>query len=392
MKSFQITEEQVVRIVAALTADELARRYGRYVETLTQSSWGADTPIGAGGAEVGPDQARASAARAAIFFGLPEESLTVGPEDRFGDWARQLTALVRRELVSFRFHPATHGGAADTRHAADDIWQDAAAVASLIQGRRRALSLIAPSSLLGLVSGILAPDLLRVEVIDARRLTPDELAEELRFGDAVIATPTLWRYLADTLPSVPNNVVGLSYGEALNADLANRLRGRGLGALRELYGSTETGVMAWRDSPPDPFVLFDHWRRDGSTVVRERPNGSELPMVPMDDFEWQSDRTFVLGKRRDGAVQIGGINVFPKKIGEIIAAHDDVSACTVRLSQRPNALDRLIAHIVLPSGRRATQDLAWSIDEWCRSRLQPPERPRIYTFEEASEDDPGAAA
>ena len=391
MRSFEVTHGQLVRLVGALIADELARGFGRYVEGLTQSSWGPKTPIGPGGAELSEEEARACAARCAIFFGQAEDAVVPQPADLFGDWADRLAALVRDELTAFRFHPATHGGVADTRHAADEVYQDARAVAGLMQGRRRAVSLIATSSLLGWVSAVLAPNLQRLAVLDARPLTPDELAEALRFGDVVIATPTLWRYLADTLPGVPDNVVGISYGEALGADLAGRLRGRGLGGMRELYGSTETGVVGWRDSPQEPFVLFDHWVRAGEALCRQRPGGATATSLPMDVLAWQGERTFSLGGRRDGAVQIAGVNVFPAKIGEVIAGHEAALSCQVRLSQRPGALDRLIAHVTLRPGLSASQELAWSVDEWCRARLQPPERPRIYTFQEAGRGEAGPA-
>jgi 4-coumarate--CoA ligase (photoactive yellow protein activation family) len=384
VKSFEIARDQIVRVIGALVADELARSYGRYVEGLTQASWRAGTRLGVEGADVTTEQARSCARRAAIFFGQDDEAIALGEDDTFGDWADQVSRLIRAELTSFRFHPATHGGAADTRHGADDIWQDARGVAGLMQGRRRVVTLVSTGNLMGLVCGVLAPNLQRVPVMDARPLTPDELAGALAFGDMVVATPTLWRYLADTLPSVPGNVTGISYGEALTPDLAERIRGRGIGAMRELYGSTETGILAWRDSPSDPFVLFDHWQReeDGTVVTRLKAGGGTAQVLPMDELQWQAPRSFSLGGRRDGAVQIGGINVFPSKIAEVIAAQDAVESASVRLSRRPGALDRLIAHVRLKPGLVSDQDLAWSVDEWCRKRLQPPERPRIYTFEE----------
>lgn len=380
MKSFSFQDDQIVRLVAALTADELARHYGRYTETLTLSRWGADTKLGRGGVDLNAEQQKVCADRIAHFFGYDDEALSVKTGDTFGDWGSRLMAPLRREQLYFRFHPATQAGEADTRHNADDIWQDAAAVASLMQGRRRVVSMVSSHSLMGLVASVLAPNLQGLEVIDGRNLGPDELSDKLSFGDIVIATPTLWRYLADTLPGMANNVMGLSFGERLGVDLAGRIRQRGLGAMRELYGSTETGVIGWRDSPPDPFVLFDHWSRDGEAIVRERPNGLKSRMMPMDSLDWKDQRTFILGKRHDGAVQIGAVNVFPKAISTIITEHPGVAECTVRVSQRSGALDRLIADIVLEHDRQPDQSMAWSIDEWCRERLRPPERPRIYTF------------
>jgi 4-coumarate--CoA ligase len=389
MKGFEFRTEQLVRIGTSLVADELARRFGKYTETLTLSRWGAETPLGRGGVEATHQEQLACAERFGLFFGKPPETLNVGNSDTFGIWAERLLPHVCAELVHFRFHPATPAQDVDTRHNADDIFQDAAAVASLMQGRRRVVSLVASHSLLGLTSTVIAPNLQQIDVVDGRNLSPDELADRLSFGDIVVATPTLWRYLADTLPGMANNVMGLSFGERLNTELAGRLRQRGLGALRELYGSTETGVLAWRDGPPAPFVLFNHWSRDGQSVARHRANGQRTPIMPMDDLNWESDRGFTLGVRRDGAVQIGAVNVFPSAIAALIAEHPDVVSCTVRVSQRAGALDRLIAEIKLEPGLLPDQDMAWSIDEWCRERLRPSERPRIYTFHPSASERSG---
>lgn len=380
MTPFQINRDQLVRIIAAVMADELARRFGRYIETLAQSSWHAETKVGRGGAGATPEQQAACLARMASLFDANGLDHSPNPSDTFGDWADVVSRLIHQELTGFRFLPATQAGDADTRHPSAHIWQDAAAVASLLQGRRRAISLVAPHSLMGLVAGVLAPNLHGIDVIDGRALGPDELADQLAFGDVVIATPTLWRYLSETLPGMANNVMGLTFGERFGVDLAGRLRKRGLGAVRELYGSTETGLIGWRDSPPDPFVLFDHWRRDAETLVRQRPDAQTARIAPMDSLDWQDDRRFVLGGRLDGAVQIGAVNVFPKSISAIISEHPGVLNCKVRVSQRPGTLDRLIADIELAPGKAPDQTMAWSIDEWCRERLRPPERPRIYSF------------
>ncbi|ADM09142.1 4-coumarate-CoA ligase, putative [Parvularcula bermudensis HTCC2503] len=388
MDSFTIKEPDLVKISASLTADELARRFGQYTETLTLSRWDADTPLGAGGVEATPEQRRACGLRFTQFFDLEAEALETNAEDRFGQWAARLFPLIRRRLTSFRFYPATPAGYVDTRHNADDIYQDAAAVASLIQGRRRVFSLVQADNLMGLVSSVLAPSLLRLEVVDGRGLGPDELAEAVQFGDLIIATPTLWRYLAETLPDLPDNVMGLTFGERFSPELARQLRSRGVGAMRELYGSTETGVVGWRDSPPDPFSLFRHWSRgEGSAIIRSSANGRPYKMLPMDDLSWTGPSQFDLGARRDGAIQIGGVNVFPTAIAATIAEHPMVSQCSVRVSQRPGALDRLITDIVLADDIDPDEKMAWSIDEWCRRRLRPTERPRIYNFADQLPED-----
>ncbi|MEM9839838.1 MAG: hypothetical protein AAF830_11905 [Pseudomonadota bacterium] len=380
MKSFTFSHEQIVRVIGAIVADELARRHARYTESLVHSGWKADTPLGQGGIEMTDAERKDCASRAAELFGYEPEVLAGLGATKIGDWASELETRAQDELTNFTFYPHTQTGEAATRHAADAIFQDGAAVASLLAGRRRTISMVSPHSLLGLVSVVIAPNLQRIPMIDARTKTPDELSDMLAFGDLVVATPTLWRYLAATLPEIPSNVMALSFGEALTLDLAQQLRQRGLGALRELYGSTESGIVAWRDSQSEPFVLFDHWQREGEAIIRQRPDGRDLTLIPMDEISWEGPRSFRLGARRDGAVQIGAVNVYPSQIADIIAGHPAINACAVRLSRRPGQLDRLIADMVVHGGVEPDVDMAWEVDEWCRERLRPAERPRIYRF------------
>lgn len=380
MKSFSFDTDQISWIITALIADELARRHQRYTESLVHSGWNAETQLGVGGIDLSNQQRADCAARAAEFFGQEPDRLKDADALTIGDWAAALFEMTQSELLQFSFYPTTQTGEAATSHAADDIYQDAAGISSMLAGRKRMISMVPPHSLLGLSSVVLAPNLLRIPVIDGRTKSPDELSGMLRFGDLVVATPTLWRYLVATLPEIPGNVMALSYGEALTPDLEQKLRQRGVGATRELYGSTETGIVAWRDSQSDPFTLFDHWDRDGDALVRQRPNGRSLQLIPMDEVEWEGKRSFRLGTRRDGAVQIGAVNVYPAQISEIIAEQPGVVKCEVRLSKRPGALDRLIADVVVARGLEVDLDLAWTIDEWCRERLRPAERPRIYHF------------
>jgi acyl-coenzyme A synthetase/AMP-(fatty) acid ligase len=100
----------------------------------------------------------------------------------------------------------------------------------------------------------------------------------------------------------------------------------------------------------------------------------------MDLFAWDGDRRFRLGGRRDGAVQIGAVNVFPERIAQKIAEHPDISSCAVSVSRHAAGADRLVATIVLNSGGPPPETVARSIDVWCRARLRPHERPRVYNF------------
>jgi 4-coumarate--CoA ligase (photoactive yellow protein activation family) len=290
--------------------------------------------------------------------------------------------MVSRASNTFEFTAAGKNSETEScLHPADAIYADAAACANLLYGRRRLISLVSPHGLLGFVTTVLTPNLQGIPVIDARGMAPEALAASLAFGDVVVATPTLWRYIANEDVKAPDNAMGVSFGEPLAADLAAELRKAGFGALRELYGSTETGLIAWRDSPGEPFILCDHWSRRGANIARNSPVVVANEVEAMDVLCWEGERSFRLGGRRDGAIQVGGVNVFPDRVAATIREHKAIEDCEIRILRHAGGVSRLVAHIKLNAEIAPTEETAREIDAWCRTQLRPPERPRVYHFE-----------
>ncbi|HBS36764.1 MAG TPA: hypothetical protein DEA50_17055 [Parvularcula sp.] len=377
MKAYQFSRDQIASVIAALFAEVLSAEFSRQIGASARSGWNADSPLGEGGLDLSEEERAACLGRAARFFGAPELFERTLPET-LGAAAHAISMEVAARLTRFNF-AAAGGHGRDFEHPADIIFGDAAALANLLYGRRRILSLVAPHSLIGFSLSILAPNLLGLPGIDARSLSPEALQANFAFGDAIVATPSLWRYLIAQDVKAPDNAMAVTFGEALSPELSAEIRRAGFGAQREIYGSTESGLVGWRDTPSDPFALFEFWRRDGDGLVRITPSGAELAVTPMDFLTFEGDRRFRLAGRRDGAVQIGGVNAFPDDIAARIAEHPDVAECKVTLSRHPGGMDRLIASVTLTRGA-VTESVARSIDAWSRSRLRPHERPRVYNF------------
>lgn len=388
MKAFVLSREQIASTAAAIVVDEIAARYDRRVDTFTGSNWSLETPLFEGGMELSAAEADACGARLRRFFSAasPTNAEISGPTlagATLGDWAAAIEAATSRRLTALSF-VAAGDEAREHSHPSDAIFADAAAAANLLYGRRRLLSLVSPHSLMGFVLSILTPNLLKAPSVDARRLPPDELKSTLAFGDALVATPSIWRYVIAQEVVAPDNTMAISFGEPMTPELSAMIRKAGFGAQREVYGSTEHGLIGWRDSPSDPFALFDQWRRKGDELVRVSPSGDAKAVVPMDILTFEGDRRFRLGGRRDGAAQIGAVNVFPARIAAKIAEHPDVADCVVAVSKHAGGADRLIATIKLAKPGPPTERVARSIDGWCRQRLRPHERPRIYNFADAA--------
>lgn len=377
MKAYQLSREQIVGVTAALFVDVLSGELERQIRPSASSAWDADTPLGEGGLELKPEQLAACLVRAERFFGA--QGLFAGAViGTFGAAADMIAGRISSSLTAFCF-AAAGGSGRVFEHPADRVFGDAAALAHLLYGRRRILSLVAPHSLMGFSLSVLAPNLLGLPAIDARGLSPDDLRASFVFGDAVVATPSLWRYLIAQGVKAPDNAMAVTFGEALSPELSAEIRKAGYGAQREIYGSTESGLVGWRDTPSDPFALFEFWRRDGEALIRVAPSGDEIAVTPMDFLAFEGDRRFRLAGRRDGAVQIGGVNAFPDDIAARIGEHPEVASCKVSLSRHPGGVDRLIASVILKRGA-VTESSARAIDAWCRSKLRPHERPRVYNF------------
>lgn len=382
MKAFEISKTQVARVLAGLIADELGWRFKRHTDFLTIASWTDDSPLEAGGIGLSEDEKRACARRCARFFGADPALLETAPAAKLADWADHISAAIRRSLMAFAFTAAGRDSETEAAiHAAAEVFLDAAATANLLYGRRRLISLVAPHGLLGFEVTVLTPNLQYIPVIDARGMAPDTLSGTLRFGDVVVATPTLWRYMMREGVKAPDNAMGVLFGEAMTPELASEMRKAGFGAIRELYGSTETGLIAWRDSPTEPFTLFEHWRRKDDVLTRTTPSGETRDVVPMDALDWVSDISFRLGPRRDGAIQVGAVNVFPQRIADTIRQHEAVEDCRIRVVRHTGGVNRIVARIILHADSAPTETTARDIDAWCRKQLRPEERPRIYNFE-----------
>lgn len=380
MKSFSFEADQLLKIIAALIAEEVNRRTTKHIDFLTTSAWGEDSLLTAPGIGLSPDEIIFSCSRVTGFFGFDEGVLACSDSATLGEWVALVQAAIGKDFRQLIFKPA--GREIDLEgclHQTDQIYEDAAAVANLFHGRRRFLSLVAPHSLLGFVLTVVAPNLQGTPSIDMRISSPTELSGALKFGDVIIATPTLWRYIIEQGVKAPDNTMGVYFGEPMTPDLSAEMRQAGFGAQREIYGTSENGLIGWRDSPTEPFVLFDHWRRDGESLLRVSC-GSSVPVTPMDKLDWSDERRFNLSGRRDGAVQIGAVNIFPDRIAQTLLGHRDVENCIIEIRRHKGGVNRVIANIKLKLTIPPTEAVVRDINKYCRSNLRAQERPSIFHF------------
>lgn len=301
----------------------------------------------------------------------------------FGDWLDAIEAAWAHSVSRITF--VTSGSTGLPKRCVHDgaaLRKEAAFLATLFASRRRIVSLAPAHHIYGcLLAGFLA-DQLGVDVVPGAACSPRFLNSALLPGDLVVSFPERWSAIHRTVSAWADDVEGVVSTAPCPPALIASLLSRGLHGMTELYGSSETAGIGWRRHPSEVFTLMPHWNfaagvgYDGRGMGLRREDGG-IDEIP-DHVETVGDRQFTVGGRRDGAVQVGGTNVWPGRIAAELARHPKVSAASVRLSQRP-AGARLKAFVVPASG--APDDgLSADLETWCRMRLPPAAIPRSWTF------------
>ena len=363
-----LSRPAISRVVLDLLAAELARSRGRSAAALGRPGWDEATRVDEAGLDLDSLERLDAAAALTEFFHLHEH----GAEDYLlalpsvGEWcdlvAQSLAAT--GTWLTFRTSGST-GDAKRCTHALADLRAEAAMWAARFADAPAIVALVPSHHIYGTIFTALLPDALGCPVTEAVR--------DAAPGTLVIGTPTHWAHLARALLALPEGLVGVTSTAPMPSHLAYRLRGQRLVQLVEVYGSSETGGIAAREHEGAAFALLPGWSADGEALERTLASGERSVVTPPDHLHWLDDRRFAIRGRRDGAVQVGGVNVFPARVRDTLLAHAGVADAAVRLEADTG---RLKAFVV--PARAGDDRLVDELERWCGDRLAAPERPRRF--------------
>lgn len=373
----------LARFVADLVADELAHLRPGGV-SLPNRPWPTELALDEQG--LGLDSLERLSVAAALSEALHlHES---GIEDlllirgRFGEWLDVAADGLAAFDVSLTFRTSGSSGVAKAcPHALADLLQEAEHLASLVPGTRRVLAAVPAHHLYGFLFTVLLPNRLGCnDVIDVRRMTPQSLTAMMQSGDLLISHPAHWSVVARHAGRLPAGVHGVTSTAPCPDPLARSLEDIGLVSLTQVYGSSETAGIAIRTEAGTAFRLMPFWSRDaddGHQLLRAAADGSISAHRIQDRLVWLDDRQFSLCGRMDEGVQVGGTNVFPARVRQVLLDHPQVADAQVRL-MRPEEGSRLKAFVV-PSTGADPEVLRSALWRWTESRLTAPERPKAFT-------------
>lgn len=305
------------------------------------------------------------------LFGIDElgweDTLLMRPS--LAGWAA-VAAAALAEHGSLRFATSgSQGEPVEHRHRLATLQAEAATLAALIGPRSRVVCAVPTQHIYGFLFGVLLPQQLDCPVIDTCGLPPSAVLRTLQPGDLLVAHPLLWARIAEVPAAWPGDVVGSSSTAPLPRELAERLRTGRLTRLIEVYGSSETAGIGWRDDPAAAFALFPRWHAaDAQSLLADDGRRIALP-----------DRCAVEGRcirplaRLDRAVQVAGHNVHPDRVARLLEQAPGVQSARVRLDPSSG---RLKAQVVPLPGATLDED---DLRAWSAAHLASPERPARYS-------------
>lgn len=302
-----------------------------------------------------------------------------------GDWIDIASVGLRHWSAQISFLTSGSSGTPKScTHALANLEQEAAALAALFPGRQRILLAVPSHHIYGFLCGQLLPRRLGIgadAVIGIRTRLPSRLAAEARAGDLVVGHPQFWQAALAPGQVFPAGVIGVSSTAPCPDELAMRAEAAGLRSLVQLYGSSETGGLGWRASWRDDYALHPYLEHDPAqdAILRHGADGQLAALAPQDDLAWTGARSFQVGKRRDGAVQVGGVNVFPERVRQVLLSHPDVADAAVRL-MRADEGGRLKAFIVPRAAVDDTVSFTDALRRWIDEALAAPERPKAIAL------------
>jgi long-chain acyl-CoA synthetase len=362
-----LTDSDVFRIVRDIFVEELSRSRRDAFEKADAAAWSTGTEVRAGGLDLDSLERFTLAGRLYETFALYRS----GVEDSLlrartlGDTIEVILAGLRHFSEEIHFYS---GGTVGTQrivpHSAETLLEEIDERAGLFADRRRVIVTVPVHHIYGFLFGVLRPRALRVPVVDAQYRLLSREAQPVP-GDLIVSIPFLWERYLPRVGSWGTDVVGSSSTAPLSADLGSELCRAGLSRLVEVYGSSETAGVGWRDhcaprtggaSHSAPvrrsgtavgevetigFALFERWTRGTDDVLRGTAGTVALP----DRLEWRDDRHFLPRGRRDAVVQVGGNNVdldaLRLRILEVVPEAED---CALRLRE-----DRLRLFVAVPA-------------------------------------------
>jgi acyl-coenzyme A synthetase/AMP-(fatty) acid ligase/3-hydroxymyristoyl/3-hydroxydecanoyl-(acyl carrier protein) dehydratase len=252
---------------------------------------------------------------------------------------------------------------------------------------RRIVCSVPPQHMFGLEASVMLSLVHGMPVLDRRPLLPADVQDAFAASPpaAWIATPLHLRSLVQMDTRLPNCSVVVASTMPLTQALAQQTEDRVQAPVLEIYGSTETGVLAMRRSARDT-----HWLPVRGVHVEAAENGAlatgshfASPVKLLDQVDVDANGRFSLLGRQADLIKIAGRRASLGGLNLLLQELPGLGDAVFYLPASDSPTERLC---LIHTG---TLDRS-AIDRWLRSRLDPAFMPRsIVRVERLPRSDSG---
>ncbi|MDR0953533.1 MAG: beta-ketoacyl synthase chain length factor [Elusimicrobiota bacterium] len=292
----------------------------------------------------------------------------------------------KNKLINF-FTSGSTGIVKNCLHTSKMIEEEAKGLLFLFPNIKRVVCTVPSSHSYGFIFGLQIPKLLGVPVVQKPPMPTLNWAEILQEGDLLIAFPMFLKQLILAGVKFPKGVFVLTSTAPCPDEVIERIYQNGASELVEIYGASEGGAIGYRRKAGEAFALLPFWQGEiiegKLTSVKRRQ--TDLYFEMPDIIEVDIHGKFRPVGRKDNAVQVAGINVFPQKIERLLKQHPLVKDAAVRL-MRPSEGERLKAFIVLKDSlalqgqEQQSDEILKDLHAFMKQNLTVHEVPRKITF------------
>lgn len=238
---------------------------------------------------------------------------------------------------------------------------------------QRVVSTVPCHHIYGFIWGMLLPQQsAAVEnlFVDTSSCLPTSWAAQLCELDLIVATPDTWKLLVALQVPMPRRFVAVSSTAPLPESVALEFAAQHPHAVMvEIYGSTETGGLAWRTHISQAFHLLPRWQLQtddtGTTAVCCH---DQQHYSLQDNIELLPGGYIRLHGRRDSVIQIAGHNINTDTVARRLSSHPDIVSAKVMHRQHEGET-QLHYFLVVQSEVTAAQPWCSAFTAWLSHEL-----------------------
>jgi long-chain acyl-CoA synthetase len=296
----------------------------------------------------------------------------------FGGWLDAIEGAWANGVTTLTFVTSgTTGAAKRCIHAFSSLNKEIDYLSSEFGTRRRVVAYVPAHHLYGFLFCAMLPGRLGIPVVNGTQQAVGSGFEQLGEGDLIVAVPEMWQWLDRSVQQWPTGVEGVVSGGPCHREVLVSVIECGLSKITEVYGSSETGGIGVRRWPELRYRLMPQWSLLDPRAP-ELKHSAGFSVTLMDEVTWSQDDTFEILGRRDGAVQVGGVNVYPERVAVRLRERPGVDTAEVRLRTAEQG-GRFEATIGLHQDATEEQ-IRPDLENWISSNLLVAEQPTRLIF------------